>query len=85
MDASRGEVVPDAFAIGDVIEIAHVRANGSIGPGGRLQVWRVVDIDGADVRLQPLNDDGTVDTFNDDTGTFWIRNGQLTDSRGDDE
>ncbi len=72
--------MPDWAELGDVISVAGVYADGThapdagpINPAKPVQSWRVVEFDGDDVRLQPLNPDGTVNHFLDATGEYWIR------------
>jgi len=53
--------IGDTMHVGDVISI-----------DGIPKKWRVREIRGEDVNLQPLNDDESVDEFNDYAGDFWI-------------
>lgn len=69
----------DFFQAGDVITIAGKYADGTQAPNEGpidhtrpMKKWRVIEVNGKAVRLQPLNEDGTVDAFNNCVGDFRI-------------
>ena len=81
-----GDDLRELFHIGDMIEIAGLYADGTREknetPRSEYQIkplkkWRVagfLDRRGVlSVRLHPLNEDGTIDEFNEAFGDFWIQ------------
>lgn len=70
------------FNLGDEITIPGVCRGGVINeqaPESDLQKWRVAELSGDDVRLDPLHPDGTLDKFNAVAGRFWIRIDRASD------
>ena len=85
MDAEdRTRTLSDAgLVIGDVITVAGLYDDGTCEKNDtspseysttkQPQKWRVRYIGPEGVNLQPLNQDGTVQDFNDAYGDFWLR------------
>jgi len=67
--------MPAVLFVGAIITVRSVAADGTLDPIKPAKKWRVnsVPLNGVDVLLQPLNDDGTVDEFKDAVGDFRIR------------